>query len=599
MLSVASASLAFEATAVRPVLLVAAGGEATAPSRVARALVHLDYPAAIDLHEIALGTSGRRPLSPASAAIPVWRTAVAYVNLASPDPPAAADGRPQTPLDTVTEAARYASRRPRRRQVSAERLSVALEAALRSVGLHPTAKYAPYSDLTPCEASLVRVAVVLALGPRALVLDGTAPDDCAARAIETAAARAAVPLVWANCGDATRRRLVANGASVVTVDVAAKCAVASDTGPVAEPSRPTRKWPAQQHGRSTTSRPWGASAASVALLASPVLAKVGPRTVLEAVRQAGASTGSVMQDVHLWQLLVASAAILVVIAGQWRLGIGLEVPLFVSAVRCAVQLNLLGYLLVPVFENDSHWLVAGFLCAMLAVAAQEATARPPYAYDKMFLSTSASIAGVFFVVMSFGTYVLQSGFSAIVVIPIGGMLISNCLTSTAIALTNVLTFLAEQKSQIEVLLCLGATRLEATREALRRSVTLGLTPIVSLMNTAGIVSISGLMAGQLLAHAKPINAARNQIVLLFLITTCTAASCASATVLSILAIVDGRHRVRSERLQRRKPNNMEVLSLAWSAIQSASHAAYEWVMDVRSRNSASFRPAGHVQYNGL
>lgn len=166
----------------------------------------------------------------------------------------------------------------------------------------------------------------------------------------------------------------------------------------------------------------------------------------------------------------------------------------------------------------------------------------------MYFAVLKTLVCVFFVVMGFGIFALQSGFTAIVIIPIGGMLVNNCLSSTAIALNNGLTYLSERKSDVEALLCLGATRLEATRDMLKRSVTLGLTPVVSLMNTAGIVSISGLMAGQLLAHAKPINAARNQIVLLFLITTCTSAACSAATILCILAIIDDCHRVRSERL---------------------------------------------------
>jgi putative ABC transport system permease protein len=198
-----------------------------------------------------------------------------------------------------------------------------------------------------------------------------------------------------------------------------------------------------------------------------------------------------------------------------------------------------------------------------------ATSRPPFRFDGMYLTVLKTLVLVFFVVMGFGTFALQSGPSAIVVIPIGGMLINSSLSSTAIAINNCLTYLSERKSDVETLLCLGATRLEATRDLLTRSVTMGLTPIVSLMNTAGIVSISGLMAGQLLAHAKPINAARNQIVLLFLITTSTAAACASATMLCILAIIDDCHRVRSERLLKREENGKGVNQLIcrfWSEL---------------------------------
>lgn len=185
----------------------------------------------------------------------------------------------------------------------------------------------------------------------------------------------------------------------------------------------------------------------------------------------------------------------------------------------------------------------------------------------MYVAVFKSLVSVFVCCMSFAVFTLQSGFTAIVLIPIGGMLVNNSLSSTAIALSNSLTYLSERKGDIEALLCLGATRLEATRDLLRRSVTVGLTPIVSLMNTAGIVSISGLMAGQLLAHARPINAARNQIVLLFLITASTSAACTIATLFSIVAIIDDCHRVRLERLFKRSERDKAIsqwLNVAWS-----------------------------------
>lgn len=201
-----------------------------------------------------------------------------------------------------------------------------------------------------------------------------------------------------------------------------------------------------------------------------------------------------------------------------------------------------------------------------------AASRPPLYFPGMFIAVFKSLVCVFVVIMSFAVFTLQSGFTAIVLIPIGGMLVNNSLSSTAIALTNSVTYLSERKGDIEALLCLGATRLEATRDLVRRSVTVGLTPIVSLMNTAGIVSISGLMAGQLLAHALPINAARNQIVLLFLITASTSAACTTATLFSIVAVIDECHRVRPERLLKRSEREKgfsQWLNTAWSRLVDA------------------------------
>lgn len=78
-------------------------------------------------------------------------------------------------------------------------------------------------------------------------------------------------------------------------------------------------------------------------------------------------------------------------------------------------------------------------------------------------------------------------------------------------------------------------------------------PIMSMMATAGIVAIPGMMTGQILAGAEPGEAAKYQIMILFLIAGATGLAVLSAAFGSVLLMTDERHRLRLERLQSNAP----------------------------------------------
>lgn len=78
------------------------------------------------------------------------------------------------------------------------------------------------------------------------------------------------------------------------------------------------------------------------------------------------------------------------------------------------------------------------------------------------------------------------------------------------------------KDRIEQLLALGATRWEATQASIQRCVRMALTPILNQMNVVGIVSIPGMMTGQILSGSDP-----SQVRLIFLLCLMLLAVCAT------------------------------------------------------------------------
>lgn len=95
--------------------------------------------------------------------------------------------------------------------------------------------------------------------------------------------------------------------------------------------------------------------------------------------------------------------------------------------------------------------------------------------------------------------------------------------------------------QMESQLALGATRWEAARSPVQHAVRTGMIPIINAMMVAGVVSFPGVMTGQLLSGMAPIQAAKYQIVIMFLVASATALGTVGVVVLSFFRLFNTNH----------------------------------------------------------
>jgi len=106
-------------------------------------------------------------------------------------------------------------------------------------------------------------------------------------------------------------------------------------------------------------------------------------------------------------------------------------------------------------------------------------------------------------------------------IPLLGMMLGNSLNGVSLGLERLGEELSGKRRQIDAYLALGATRWEAAAEPIRTAVRTGLVPITNSMMVVGIVSLPGMMTGQLLAGTAPVEAVKYQVMIMFLIATAT------------------------------------------------------------------------------
>lgn len=253
--------------------------------------------------------------------------------------------------------------------------------------------------------------------------------------------------------------------------------------------------------------------------------------------------------------LVLASGLVVVngLLSLW-LGLGLEKKLFVASLRTVVQLLLLGWILMPVFAWNNQSIVFAICLAMVILATRAAVKRSsrsyPGAYRASFIALLCG-AGSTALIGTWGIVGVDPWWQPRYLIPLLGMILGNGLTGISLGLDRCLTHLDEGRPKVDAYLALGANRWEAARPVAADALRSGMIPILNAMTVVGLVTIPGMMTGQILGGTDPSEAARYQILIMFLIASATAMGTALSVLLSLRALFDEDHRLRSERIQQR------------------------------------------------
>lgn len=253
--------------------------------------------------------------------------------------------------------------------------------------------------------------------------------------------------------------------------------------------------------------------------------------------------------------LVGAAGLIAINAALsiW-LRLDLERRLLIATLRTTVQLLIMGYVLVPIFRWKNPYLVVALCLVMVALAAREAIRRSARTYRGIGFNAFFSLmfaAGVTAVLGAAVFVGVEPWWQPRYLLPLLGMILGNSLTGISLGLDRCLLALDEGRDRIEALLALGASWWEAARPTVSESLRAGMIPILNSMSVVGLVAIPGMMTGQLLGGTPPELAARYQILIMFLIAAATAMGAALAILLTVRAVFDDQHRLRSERIVRR------------------------------------------------
>lgn len=254
----------------------------------------------------------------------------------------------------------------------------------------------------------------------------------------------------------------------------------------------------------------------------------------------------------LGQLLLATSLLLVNGVISLSLGLRLEWPLFRSAGRMIVQLLLIGWVLERVLRlTNPLWLVL-VTAVMILAAGQAVLERTTWRFPGLYLGSYLAILGPSLLITQITVADIVSihpWYSAQYWIPFLGMILGNALTGAALVLNQLLASLAAGRHQIETLLAHGATRWEASQSVFRGAVQTALTPTLNSMAVMGLVSLPGMMTGQILAGSAPTLAVRYQLVIMLSISAATALTVLVLAGWVVQRLFDPEHRLRLDKLQ--------------------------------------------------
>ena len=252
---------------------------------------------------------------------------------------------------------------------------------------------------------------------------------------------------------------------------------------------------------------------------------------------------------------LALAALLVVAnAGlSLALQLGLERRIAVAALRMVVQLSLVGLVLKVLFATVSPWWTGAAALGMILFAGQEIMARQDRSLTGWWgygLGTGAMLLAAGLVTVFALTTQLRPDpwYHPQYAIPLLGMVLGNTMTGISLGLHGLAHGVVERRAAIEARLALGDSVGQALLLVVRQSLRSAVMPIVNAMGTTGLVSLPGMMTGQILGGVDPAEAVKYQILIMFLIAGGTTAGAVAAVLGGARRLTDQRQRLRLDRL---------------------------------------------------
>jgi putative ABC transport system permease protein len=259
-------------------------------------------------------------------------------------------------------------------------------------------------------------------------------------------------------------------------------------------------------------------------------------------------------DLSLSWIEVAIAASLLAINAivSLVLKLGLARQIAVSSVRMTIQLAILGLILKQIFDLSYASPVLALAALMTVVAGVSAVRRIDIRFPSIYPTAVFSVWASSWLVTGVTILMIvrpQPWYSPQVVIPLLGMVLGNSLTGISLGLERFLKELRNRRGEVEALLTLGATRWESCRMPLASATRAAMIPILNTMSVAGIVSIPGMMTGQLLAGAPPIQAVQYQLMIMFVIAAAIALGVVIALAISYHKVTTSDHQIDWAQIQ--------------------------------------------------
>lgn len=221
------------------------------------------------------------------------------------------------------------------------------------------------------------------------------------------------------------------------------------------------------------------------------------------------------------------------------LRLGLEKDTVIATIRSIVQLLAVGYILKFVFDSENILYIVLMVTLMILAATQNARKK-----GKSIKGITWKIAATL-VAVEVLTQSILLGFrivppTAQYIISISGMMIGNSMVLSILFLNRFTAEVVDHRDETELILSLGGTPKQAIHRQLLKSIKASMIPTIESQKTIGLVQLPGMMSGQIIAGADPMQAVQFQLLIIFLLLTTAAVTSALLGFLSYPSLFNER-----------------------------------------------------------
>ncbi|WP_298939727.1 ABC transporter permease [uncultured Psychromonas sp.] len=221
-------------------------------------------------------------------------------------------------------------------------------------------------------------------------------------------------------------------------------------------------------------------------------------------------------DISWLQLGLFSLLLFIPITINAYFKLSINKSTFIALVRLVLQLLLVGLYLEYIFKLDSILLNTGWLIIMITVGSYSIITKSGLNNRYLFIANSIALScAVLPILLVLSLFIIQPTpwYSTQYMIPLAGMLLGNSLSANIVALQNLFNAFNQQQDEYEGALALGASPYQAAFPFLQQSLKKAQAPILATIATTGIVSLPGMMTGQILGGVTPMVAIKYQLLI--------------------------------------------------------------------------------------
>ena len=226
-------------------------------------------------------------------------------------------------------------------------------------------------------------------------------------------------------------------------------------------------------------------------------------------------------ELNLWQFALIYLLLLIVVTVFRFTKINQTKNLLWASARMTLQLTLAGLILTYIFQNPHPAFVAVYLAGMIAFAIFRVFSINKQLNRRFRLIVAGSMAFSGLVVLAYfiALVVGESLINPRYVIPIAGMLMGNTMTGVSLGVKTFYQSLEDQHARVETLQNMGVKPDKLFMPFVRQAMETAILPTLNSMLGIGIVSLPGMMTGQILSGTLPMTAILYQIAIMIAICT--------------------------------------------------------------------------------